>query len=315
MPAKTTYHDLIAHNRRSSAALMLLMTALVLMIGVVFGAVWGTWWMGLGIAAVVAAVMLLVGFYAGDSAILAMSGARQIEKRDHPQLFNVVEELAIAAGAPMPKVYIIDEDAPNAFATGRDPEHASVAITRGLLTKLDRDELQGVMAHEMSHVRNYDIRFAMLMAVMVGVIVMLCDGFWRMAFFGGSRSNRSSGGDRDGGGGAARVVLILLAVLLAILAPLFAMIIQLAYSRKREYLADASAVELTRYPDGLANALTKIAGVPTPMLRPNRGVQHLFISNPVKQLGEGKSSLFSTHPPIADRITKLRALGAGAAEA
>ena len=309
MAEKLTFHDLIAHNRRASVMLMLIMSALVLGIGAVFGALWAEWWMGLAIAAVVTVVMIFASYYGGSGAILAISGAHQIEKKDHPQLFNIVEELAIAAGAPMPKVYIIEEDAPNAFATGRDPEHASVAITRGLLDKLNRDEIQGVMAHEMSHVRNYDIRFAMLMAVMVGAIVMMCDFFWRMVFYGSMfRGRRSSSDSR--GNNAAQVVLVIVAVLLAILAPIFAVIIQLAVSRKREYLADASAVELTRFPDGLASALAKISADPTPMHKPNRGTQHLYISNPVKELSAGKRNLFSTHPPIADRIARLRALGA-----
>lgn len=308
---KQTFHDLIAHNRRVSILLMFLMTSFLVLVGAVLGVLWtGDWMVGAAFALAVSAIMLLFSYFAGASAILSMSGARKIEKRDHPQLFNVVEEMSVAAGVPMPEVYIIDDPAPNAFATGRDPKHAAVAITTGLMEKLNRDELQGVMAHEMSHVRNFDIRFAMLMAVMVGSIVLMCDFSMRMAFFGGmgrGRRRSSRGGHGKGGG---HVIIIVVAILLAILAPLFAKIIQLAVSRKREYLADASAVELTRYPEGLANALAKLAGDREHLAGANRATQHLYIVNPVKSLGPGKKSLFSTHPPIADRIARLRSLGA-----
>lgn len=312
MPArKKTFHDLIAHNRRVSLLLMCIMTAVLVAVGATIGGVWtGDWAVGAGIALAIAAVLLMFSYFGGSSAILAMSGARKIEKKDSPQLFNVVEEMSVAAGLPMPEVYIIDDPAPNAFATGRDPKHAAVAITTGLMEKLNRDELQGVMAHEMSHVRNYDIRFAMLMAVMVGAIVLLCDSFWRMAFYGGmGRGRRRSRSGQGKGQGGAQAILVVLAVLLAILAPILAKIIQLAVSRKREYLADASAVELTRNPDGLAGALAKIGGDRTHLQSANRATQHLYISNPVKSLGAGKKNLFSTHPPIADRIAALRALG------
>ncbi|HRU06041.1 MAG TPA: zinc metalloprotease HtpX [Candidatus Brocadiia bacterium] len=305
MAVKQTYLDHIAHNRRVSVLLMFFMTALLGVVGAALGAAWEQPWAGVAAAVVVAGLLLLASYYAGDSAILAMSHAREIEKKDHPQLFNVVEELSIAAGLPMPKVYIIEEPAPNAFATGRDPQHASVAITRGLLEKLNREELQGVMAHEMSHVRNYDIRYAMLMAVMAGAIVLLCDFFWRMAFYGGLGGRRRSSSGRGGGG--AQAVLVVVALLFAILAPIVATLIQLAVSRKREYLADASAVELTRYPEGLASALQKIAGDPTPLHAASRATQHLFICNPVKKLGD-RDSVFSTHPPISERIARLRAL-------
>ena len=304
--------ELIHANKRNSVVLAVGMTLLVLVVGGVFGAVFGSWQVGLGIALVVTVLMLVGSWYGGASAVLAMSGARAIRKADDPRLFNVVEELAIAAGIPMPKVYLINDPAPNAFATGRDPEHAAVAITTGLRQKLNRDELQGVMAHEMSHVRNYDIRFAMLMAVMVGVIVLLCDFFWRAAFYGSLGRSRRSSRSNEGGGGV-QAIIIIAAVVLAILAPIFAMIIQLAVSRQREYLADASAAELTRYPDGLARALLKISGDPSELAAASRATQHLYIVSPLKAKASGRSAgLFSTHPPIHERVARLRAIGMAA---
>ncbi|HQK25128.1 MAG TPA: M48 family metallopeptidase, partial [Synergistaceae bacterium] len=214
-------------------------------------------------------------------------------------LWNVVEELAIASGNPMPRVFIIEDDALNAFATGRDPSRASVAVTRGLLEKLNREELQGVMAHEMSHVRNYDIRFAMLMAVMVGMVVFLCDVFLRSLFWGGRRRRGNDKGN---------AVAMVLALVLAVLAPFFATLIQLAVSRQREYLADASAAELTRNPRGLISALEKLSTDPAELEGANRGTQHLFIVNPLKGKRQGKDSLFSTHPSLESRIERLREL-------
>ena len=304
--------ELIRANKRNSVFLGFGMTILVLGVGGAFGAAWGSWPIGLGIALVVTVVMLLGSWFGGAGAVLAMNGAKPIRKADDPRLFNVVEEIAIAGGIPMPRVYLIDDPAPNAFATGRDPEHAAVAITTGLRRKLNRDELQGVMAHEISHIRNYDIRFAMLMAVMVGVIVLLCDFFWRAAFYGSLGRSRRSSRSSEGGGGAQAIIMIV-AIVLAILAPIFAMIIQLAVSRQREYLADASAAELTRYPDGLARALLKISGDPAELDGANRATQHLFIVNPLKAKAAGSSSgLFSTHPPIHERVARLRAIGQAA---
>ena len=253
-----------------------------------------------------AVTMTLFSLFGGAGTLLAMSGAKPIEKRDAPQLFNVVEELSIAAGVPMPKVYVINDTAPNAFATGRSPKKAAVAITSGLLSKLRRDQLQGVMAHELSHIRHHDILFAMMMAVMVGVVVLMCDFFWRAAFFGGGRRRRS----RDRGGGQAQAIIAIVALLLAILAPILAKIIQLAVSRQREYLADAGAVELTRDPEGLASALETIAADPEPLEAANRATQHLYIVNPLQKAAGSRrrSSLFSTHPDIHERIARLRAM-------
>jgi heat shock protein HtpX len=203
----------------------------------------------------------------------------------------------------MPAVYVIDDTAPNAFATGRDPAHASVAITTGLMQKLSRDELQGVMAHELSHVGNRDILYATMVGILVGSIAMMSDFFLRSFFWGGGRRRRS-----DGEGGVAGLVLLVVAIALAVLAPICAKLLQLAVSRQREYLADASAAKLTRYPEGLASALEKISGDREVLEVANRATQHLYIVNPIKPFEKRASSLFSTHPPIMDRIARLRAM-------
>jgi heat shock protein HtpX len=222
----------------------------------------------------------------------------------------VVEEMAIAAGVPMPAVYVIHDPAPNAFATGRDPRHAAVAVTSGLRAMMTRDELQGVIAHEMSHVRNYDIRLMLMLTVLVGTLVMLCDLFWRMLFFLPGGSSRRRRDDRGGGGGGGIIVLVLvvLAVIMAIVAPILAQIIQLAVSRQREYLADASAVELTRYPQGLADALRKIDADPHILATANRGTAQLYIANPIKKFEARAHTMFASHPPIQERIRRLEAL-------
>ena len=215
--------------------------------------------------------------------------------------------MSLAAGVPMPAVYVIDDTAPNAFATGRDPEHASIAITTGLLQKLDREELQGVIGHELSHVRNYDIRFTLLVGVLVGSIALLADMYLRIGFwtgFGG-RGRRSSDSSDSGGLG---VIVLVVSIVLAILAPIAARLVQLAVSRQREYLADASAVELTRNPTGLENALIKIAVDQEPLEVANRATQHLYIVNPMKKLSDRGIGLFSTHPPILDRVNRLRGM-------
>ena len=301
-----TYNTLIARNKRNSWLLIGLFVLIFIGIGLLIGWVWGgDWTFSIVVAsgaAIVAFLLTLLSYYGGASMVLAISRAKPIEKTDDPQLFNVVEELSIAAGLPMPQVYLIDDPAPNAFATGRDPAHSAVAITTGLREKLTREELQGVMAHEMSHIRNHDILFAMLMAVMVGVLVMLADIFLRSLWFGGGRSRRDSQG-----GGYLQLILLIIAIVLAILAPFLARIIQLAMSRQREYLADASAVALTRNPYGLANALRKIANDPAESKVANRATAHLYIVHPLKKTKK-RSSLFDTHPPIEDRIERLLSL-------
>ena len=318
-----TFRDLIAANKRNTVLLVLLFclfvaaVALLLALAVVafanpdaLGALdWREAALVGGGAALLSLLLSGAAYYGGADMVLAVSGAGRIEHKDDPELFNVVEEMAIAAGVPMPAVYLIHDPAPNAFATGRDPRHAAVAITTGLRHKLTRDELQGVIAHEVSHIRNYDIRLMLLLAVLVGTVVMLCDLFWQMLRFSPSGSSRSRRDDKEGGGGGIVViVLLVIAVVLAILAPVLAQIIQLAVSRQREYLADASAVELTRYPQGLANALRKIDADPDVLKTANRGTAHLYIDNPIEKFEAKANSPFASHPPIQERIRRLEAL-------
>jgi heat shock protein HtpX len=319
---KPTFRDLIAENKRNSVLLVLIFclftaaVALILALGVIAfydpQAVaqlrWGEALLAGSIAAVVAMLFSLIGYYSGDQFILATSGAHRIRHADDPELFNVVEEMAIAAGIPMPRVYLIDDPALNAFATGRDPQHAAVAITSGLRRQLTRDELQGVIAHEISHIRNYDIRLMLLMAVLVGTVVMLSDFFWQIVRRGGFGGRRNRDGKSEGGGGLIVLIVSILAVVLALIAPVLAQIIQFAVSRQREYLADASAVELTRYPQGLANALRKLQGEAAVLKSANRGTAHLFIANPIKQFQDRAESVFASHPPLKDRIARLEAL-------
>ena len=305
--AATTFFAQAAANRRNSFFLAAFVVAILGLLGFTVGyAIVGD--PAGGVAATVAALLLggliSVGtYFQGDKLVLAVSGARQVDAQAAPQLMNVVQEMAIAANVPMPAVYVIDDTAPNAFATGRDPKHASIAITTGLLEKLDREELQGVIGHELSHVRNFDIRFSLIVGVMVGAIAILADFFLRFTFWGGGRRGR----DRDGGGGA-QAIIFFIAIALAILAPIIARFIQLAVSRQREYLADASAVELTRNPYGLERALAKISADAEVLEVANRGTQHMYFTNPIKKFEERSSNLFSTHPAIVDRINRLREL-------
>jgi heat shock protein HtpX len=250
--------------------------------------------------------MALGSWFAGDALVMATSGAREIDQTKAPpeqyrQLLNVVEEMRLAGGLPRPRVWIIDDTAPNAFATGRDPEHASVAVTTGLLTKLDREELQGVIGHEMSHIGNLDIRFTLLVGVLVGAIALLADWFLRFTYWGGGRR---SGSDREGGGGAAALIFAL-AMILALVAPLIGRLVQAAVSRSRESMADATAVELTRNPLGLARALRTISDDTEVLEVANRATQHLYIVNPIKSFEERAKSLWDTHPPIGERVRAL----------
>jgi heat shock protein HtpX len=270
---------------------------------------------GLIIAAAIWLILTLVSFSGGDQILLAASKAKRVTHEVHPQLFNVVEEMKIASGLPaMPKVYIINDPAPNAFATGRKPETASVAVTAGLLARLNRDELQGVVAHEMSHILHRDILFVTVAGIMLGSIVLLSHVFLRGMFYSsmGSSSRRSSGGGK--GGGQAQLVILIIAIIAAILAPIMAYLLYFALSQRREYLADAGAARLTRYPEGLASALEKIAKDPSPQLASaNKVTAPMYIANPFKKKGKRKlSDLTSTHPPISERIRILRNMGHGA---
>jgi heat shock protein HtpX len=306
-PYEVTFRDRIAVNRRNSLLLIAAFLAFVAVFGYIIGWAWigdprGAIF-GLVLAFIVGTISGLATYYGGARMVLAASRAKEISHDDAPVLFNVVEEMAIAAGLPMPKIYIIDDSAPNAFATGRDPEHASIAVTSGLLNKLDRDELQGVIAHEMSHVGNFDIRYAMLVGVLVGTTVLISDFFLRGLWFGGGR--------RREGGGQAQAIMLIIGIVLAILAPLFARLLQLSISRQREYLADASAVQLTRNPKGLADALQKISGDREVLEAANRATAHLYIVNPIKKFEKRSRGLFSTHPPIEERIKILRQMETG----
>lgn len=330
LPANVTFDTLIARNRRNSAFLVVLMLGLITLFGAAIGIVFSVVGaqdqfqtqsmifativggvIGFGVA-ILASVW---SWYGGASAILRMTGAQEINKAHDPQLFNIVEELAIAGGVPMPKVYVITDDAMNAFATGRDPEHGIVAITSGLRAQLTRDELAGVMAHEISHIRHYDIRLGMLMATLAAIIVFAADAGMRGAFygsmFGGSGRSRSSSG--GGGGNPMAIIILVIAIIFIVFAPLCAMAVRFAMSREREFLADAGAVELTRYPDGLASALKKLGGHRQPLRHVGKSTAPLFIVNPLKAAvrhnRHDKSNVFSTHPPLSERIARLKALG------
>ncbi len=310
--------ELIRANKRNSIVLMVIMAAVLLLLGFViglgfFGAEGG--FFGLIIATVIWLVLTLISFSSGDQILLAASKAKLVTHDVHPQLFNIVEEMKIAAGLPaMPKIYIINDPAPNAFATGRKPETASVAVTAGLLARLNRDELQGVIAHEISHILNRDILFVTMAGIMLGSIVLLSQVFLRGMFYSsmmGSRRRYSSGGK---GGGQAQIIMLVVAIVVAILAPIMAYLLYYALSRKREYLADAGGARLTRYPEGLASALEKIANDPSPQLATvNKVTAPMYIANPFKKKKQRKlSDLTSTHPPISERVKILRNMTHGA---
>ena len=309
----TSFYQQQAANRRNSILLVLVVALILAALGFVIGyAIGGNVETAVIvlIGAVALALLMTAGsYFSGDSLVLAVSQAHEVKEDQAPQLVDVVKELSLAAGLPTPRIYLIDDTATNACATGRDPKHASIAVTTGLVQKLDREELQGVIGHELSHVRNYDIRFALLVGVLVGSIALLADFFLRLTFwgamFGGGRSRSSS--SREGGGGL-QAIMVVVALVFAVVAPIFARFVQLAVSRQREYLADASSVELTRNPYGLEQALAKIAGDQEVLEAANRATQHLYIVNPIKKFEERSKGLFSTHPPIVDRINRLRAL-------
>jgi heat shock protein HtpX len=307
-----TFYSEQAANRRNSVLLALAVVAFLAVFGYIIGYVVGlgsgnevAFGIGALLIAIALGVLMAIGsYYGGDQLVLASSHAREIGPEQAPELYNVVNELALAAGVPMPRVYIIDDPSPNAFATGRDPQHSSVAITTGLLQKLDREELQGVIGHELSHVRNYDIRFTLIVGVMVGSIALLAQLFLRYTlWFGGGRDKDND----NNSSGTLGMIMLAVGVILAILAPFFTALVQMAVSRQREYLADASSVQLTRNPHGLERALAKLAADNEPLHSANGATQHLYIVNPLKKLGGG-SALFSTHPPIVDRINRLRQL-------
>ncbi|MCR4395603.1 MAG: M48 family metallopeptidase, partial [Candidatus Saccharicenans sp.] len=254
---------------------------------------------GFILALLVSLAMAVSGYFYSDKIVLAISRARPVTREEFPFLYHTVEGLAIAAGLPTPRCYVIEDTAPNAFATGRNPRKAVICVTTGLLQKMNRLELEGVIAHEMSHIKNYDVLLQTVAVVMVGIVALLSDWLLRSLWWGGGRRR-----SRDRGGNAASI-LLLVGIVLAILSPLVAQLMQLAISRRREFLADASGAMLTRYPAGLASALRKIAADPEPLEAANKATAHLYIVNPLKNIGGKVNKLFSTHPPIEERIAAL----------
>ncbi len=296
-------------NRIRSVVLVIGMLGLLLVIGYFIGlAFLDNGIAGLVIAIVIWTIMNLVAYFQGDGILLALAKAKKIEKGDHPRLYNIVEEMKIASGLEhMPAIYIIDDPALNAFATGRDPKRASVAITSGLLQKLNRDELQGVIGHEMAHVKNRDVMLMTFCSILLGTIVMLSWYATHMLFF-----SSMTGGRRSSGGGSGGAIILLVGIVLMILAPIFAQLIYFAVSRKREYMADASAALYTRYPEGLASALEKIGGSKLQLASANKATAPMYISNPFRQKGKAATDLSSTHPPVSERIRILRSMAGGA---
>jgi heat shock protein HtpX len=294
-------YEQISRNKWKSAALIVFFMAFIFVLTWFFEYVTGWGKGGLVLAVVVSMTMAAAGYYASDKIVLTISRARPVTKEEFPYLYNVVEGLAIAAGLPAPKCYVIDDTAPNAFAAGRKPETAVICVTTGILEKLNRVELEGVIAHEMSHIKNYDVRLQTLVVVMAGIVALLSDWMLRSFLWGGGRRR---GRSRSGSGGAGGI-LVLVGLALAVLSPFIATIIQLAVSRKREFLADASGAMLTRYPAGLASALRKISADTEPLEAANKATAHLYIVNPLKNIKGGVNKLFSTHPPIEERIAAL----------
>lgn len=298
---RRSFFDEIRRNKLRSYVLMVAFSLLVILIGYIAGLIFIPEWpyTGMAIAFIIAVVYLAIAWRGGQSMMLSATHARQVRKRDDPYLVNTVEGLALAAGLPKPKVYIIEEESMNAFATGVSPDKAIVAVTSGLRKRMNRQELEGVLAHEMSHIKNFDIRVMLLTTVLLGVVVLLSDIMLR-GFIFGAGSNRREGG---------HPIIFVVAILLAILAPIVAQLMRFAMSRRREYLADASAVQLTRNPSGLASALKRIRDDHDKVVdTANRAMAHLFIENPLRKRGGLTSRLFSTHPDINDRIKRLEAM-------
>jgi heat shock protein HtpX len=302
----------IRANKRNSILLLVLMAAALALLGWIIGMVFAPDPMA-GVIGIIAAmiiwlVLALVSFSSGDAIFLTASKAMPVTKNVHPQLFNVVEEMAIAAQLPMPKIYIINDPAPNAFATGRNPQSASIAVTAGLLGRLDRDELQGVIAHEMSHILHRDILFVTLAGVMLGAITLISHIFLRSMFYSSMGSGRRYSSRSSSGGNQAQVIMMIIALVAAILAPIMATLLYFALSRRREYLADAGGARLTRYPEGLASALEKISQNTRPLAVANKVTAPMYIANPLQKEGMKLSDMTSTHPPISERIRILRSM-------
>ncbi len=283
----------IASNKRKSLALLLIFIVIIASLAYIYEQYYGSGTYITLIAIIIASIISLISFYSGDKLALAQAGAKEIQKKDNPYIWRMVENLSITSGLPMPKVYIIQDPHMNAFATGRDPKHSSIALTSGIINNLENEELEGVIAHEMSHIKNYDIRLMMVVIICVGVITFLADWMLRSFIFRRHGSNNKNNG-----------FIIAIGLILAILSPIFAKLIQLAVSRKREFLADASGALLTRYPEGLSRALEKISRQEIPLAKANKATAHLYFSNPFK--GKNMKKIFSTHPPVKERIIALK---------
>lgn len=315
MAATTDFVAAQKENRRNTMVLLAALTALAALVGYLIGWILETEGsdrmpavsaLGVGAAGLMAAVSVgwsAISLAVGDRMVLAMAGAKEIEKQDAPQLYNVVEEISIAAGVPMPRVMVLETDALNAFATGNRIGNGTIAVTRGLLDTLSRDELQGVVAHEMAHLANLDTRYMVVVGVTVGLIALVCDMSLRTLNWGSTQRRSDSKGSSGGG------ILIIVLLVVAILAPLAAKAVQMAVSRQREYLADATSVQFTRNPEGLISALGKLAEKAAPFPGVSRATQHLFIVNPIHEFTSKTPALLATHPDIQDRIARLRNLG------
>jgi heat shock protein HtpX len=290
------YNQIIS-NKRKSIFIMVLFIIIIIALGWVFGRISGYGYEALFFAIAISIVMALFSYFQGDRVALWTAGAKPIEKNDNPYVYRMIENLCITAGLPLPKIYLIPDSSLNAFACGRDPKHASIALTAGIVEKLENEELEGVIAHELAHIKNYDIRLMTIIIVLVGIIMLLSDWLLHSFLFNGNEQN-----DR----GRLGLILFIAGIVLAILSPLIAKLIQLTVSRKREFLADASGALLTRYPEGLAKALEKISQYKQPLKKANHATAHLYFSNPFQENKNFLSKFFSTHPPIEDRIKSLR---------
>ncbi|MFA4907288.1 MAG: zinc metalloprotease HtpX [archaeon] len=294
-------YNQISSNKWKSYLMIAAFIFVILVLGWVFGALTGSAFLGTGIAFIIAIAFSLFGYYFSDSIVLGISQAKEADPKKYQFLHNTVEGLAIAAGIPKPRVYVIEDTALNAFATGRDPKHSAIAVTSGLVETMNRVELEGVIGHEMSHIKNYDTRLMTIAVIFVSVIALMADLILRTFLWGGRGNNENKGG-------SIGIIIIVAGIILAILAPLIAQLIKLAISRQREYLADASSALLTRYPKGLASALRKIQKDKEPLEAANAATAHLYIANPLKNSKGLFVNLFSTHPPIEERIKRLEAM-------
>jgi len=296
--------DRVDANRRNTVLLLLVFVALMAVVSIAMGIILGLPYPYAPLLIIPFLIVALVSYYSSSRVALAISQAREVSKDDEPELFRTVENLCIGAGLPMPKVYVIEDGSPNAFATGRDPDHAAIAVTRGLLQKLDKLELEAVIAHELSHVGNYDIRVMTIVVVLVGLSALMADFALRLTFYGAGR--RSSNRGRSGGG--AVVIIYAIALLAVILTPIAAQLIRFAVSRQREYLADASGALLCRNPEALASALEKISADPDSLEVANKATAHLYINNPLREHKSFLNGMFASHPPIEERVRLLRAM-------